>query len=316
MVSKNEELTVSEQCRLLEVNRTTLYYKPVKTVDEVLEEEEYIKSKIDIEHTLHCVFGHRKLCSELKRKYGINIGRKKLLRYMKEMNIMPIYPKPNLSKPKKDTVKMSYLLKNLNIYWLEKLFLTLENTQDNVVLSGTVWLDETYYSIIMRERKRDENGNYLRGLSRNQICIGVATDKKNTICFVEGFGKPSQKRSYEIFKGHIAPGSTLIHDKEKTHKKLVEKLGLKSISYSSAELKGLADSENPLDPVNRIHRLLKMFLNAHSGFSREDLQNYLDLYSFVINPPSDHLEKVEKIINFVFENSKSLKYRHKRNENM
>ena len=53
MVSKNEELTVSEQCRLLEVNRTTLYYKPVKTVDEVLEEEEYIKSKIDIEHTLH-----------------------------------------------------------------------------------------------------------------------------------------------------------------------------------------------------------------------------------------------------------------------
>lgn len=115
MVSKNEELTVSEQCRLLEVNRTTLYYKPVKTVDEMLEEEEYIKSKIDIEHTLHCVFGHRKLRSELKRKYGINIGRKKLLRYMKEMNIMPIYPKPNLSKPKKDAVKMPYLLKNLNI---------------------------------------------------------------------------------------------------------------------------------------------------------------------------------------------------------
>lgn len=37
-----------------------------------------------------------------------------------------------------------------------------------------------------------------------------------------------------------------------------------------------------------------MFLNAHSGFSRDDLQNYLNLYSFVINPPSDHLEKVEK----------------------
>ena len=52
-----------------------------------------------------------------------------------------------------------------------------------------------------------------------------------------------------------------------------------------------------------------MFLNAHSGFSRDDLQNYLNLYSFVINPPSDHLEKVEKIINLVFENPKSLKYR-------
>ena len=194
-------------------------------------------------------------------------------------------------------------------YWLEKLFLTLENSQSNVVLSGTVWLDETYYSLMLRDRIRDENGNLLRGLSRNQICIGVATDKKHTICFFEGFGKPSQKRSYETFKNHIASGSTLIHDKEKAHKKLIEKLELKCVSYSSSDLKGLADSENPLDPVNRIHCLLKMFLNAHSGFCRDEIQDYLNLYSFVINSPFDHLEKVEKIINLVFENPKSLKYR-------
>ena len=80
--------------------------------------------------------------------------------------------------------------------------------------------------------------------------------------------------------------------------------------YSSKELRGLADSENPLEPVNRVHCLLKMFLNAHSGFSRSDLQGYLDLYSFVINEPKDHLEKVEKIIKMVFENPKSLRYRH------
>ena len=194
-------------------------------------------------------------------------------------------------------------------YWLEKLFLTLENTQNNVVLEGTVWLDETYYSLMMRDRERDEDGNLLRGLSRNQICIGVATDKKHTVCVMEGYGKPSQKRSYEAFKCHIKPGSTLIHDKENTHRKLVEKLSLKSQCYASKDMKGLADSENPLDPVNRIHCLLKMFLNAHSGFSRDDLQNYLNLYAFVINPPSDHLEKVERIINLVFENPKSLKYR-------
>lgn len=194
-------------------------------------------------------------------------------------------------------------------YWLEKLFMILENSQNNVVLSGTVWLDETYYSLMLRDRIRDENGKLLRGLSRNQICIGVATDKKQTICFVEGLGKPSQKRSYDTFKDHIASGSTLIHDKEKTHRKLVEQLHLKSISYSASDLKGLADSENPLDLVNRIHCLLKMFLNAHSGFFRDEIQDYLNLYSFVINSPSDHLEKVEKIINLVFENPKSLKYR-------
>lgn len=194
-------------------------------------------------------------------------------------------------------------------YWLEKLFMTLEGYQNDIVLSGRVWLDETYYALIMRDRERDEHGNLLRGLSRNQICVGVATDKTQSVCFVEGNGKPSQRSSYQTFKDHIAPGSTLIHDKETTHKKLVEKLSLKSVAYASKDLKGLADSENPLDPVNRIHHLLKMFLNSHSGFKREDLQGFLNLYAFTINPPLEPLEKVEKILNLVFQNPKSLRYR-------
>ena len=148
----------------------------------------------------------------------------------------------------------------------------------------------------MSDREHKEDGTLPRGLSRNQICIGVATDKKHTVCIMEGYGKPSQKRSYEAFQSHIQPNSLLIHDKENTHKKLVSELSLQSVCYASKDLKGLADSENPLDPVNRVHMLLKMFLNAHSGFCRDDIQDYLNLYSFVINPPSDHLEKVEKII--------------------
>ena len=194
-------------------------------------------------------------------------------------------------------------------YWLEKLFLTLENSQDNVILEGEIWLDETYYPVIMRDLIKDSEGRLLRGLSRNQICIGAATDKKHTVCFFEGFAKPTQSQSYDTFKDHIAPGSTIIHDKEYAHKKLVRELSLKSKCYSSKEMKGLADSENPLYPINRIHNLLKMFLNAHSGFNRDELQGYLNLYSFVINEPEEHLEKVEKIINLVFENSKSLRYR-------
>lgn len=124
------------------------------------------------------------------------------------------------------------------------MFLTLESTQNTVVLEGTVWLEETYYSIIMRDRSCDEDGNLLRGLSRNQICIGVATDKKQTVYIMEGYGKPSQKCSYEAFKEHIKQDSTLIHDKENTHRKLVEKLSLNSICYASKDMKGLSDSEN------------------------------------------------------------------------
>lgn len=194
-------------------------------------------------------------------------------------------------------------------YWLEKLFMTLDGYQNDIVLSNNVWLDETYYAVIMRDREHTEDGKLLPGLSRNQICVGVATDKTHTVCLVEGHGRPTQKSSYQAFKDHIAPGSTLIHDKEYSHKKLVEKLSLKSIVYASKDLKGLADSENPLNPVNRTHYLLKLFLNSHSGFNRDDLQGYLNLYAFAINPPSEPLEKVEKILNLVFENPKSLRYR-------
>lgn len=194
-------------------------------------------------------------------------------------------------------------------YWLEKLFLLLQGSQDGIVLSERVWLDETYYSIMMRDRKVNEDGSSPRGLSKNKICIGVATDRKNTVIIAEGFGKPSQKMSYSSFVNHIAPGSTLVHDKEYTHKKLVRELSLISEEYSARALKKLDDFENPLDPVNHIHYLLKRFLYAHSGFDRKEIQGYLDLYAFVLNPPDEKLEKVERLLNLAFENPKILRYR-------
>ena len=129
------------------------------------------------------------------------------------------------------------------------------------------------------------------------------------VFLVEGTGKPTQRQTYETFKSHIEPNSTLIHDKEIAHKKLAKELGLNSVSYASKELKGLLDKENPLYPVNRAHAILKMFLNAHSGFKRHDLQGYLNLFSLVTNPPDEMLEKVEVVINLAFQNPKMLRYR-------
>ena len=47
--------------------------------------------------------------------------------------------------------------------------------------------------------------------------------------------------------------------------------------------------DNPLYRVNRIHALLKLFLDTHNSFEREEIQVYLNLFSFVMNPPTDHL---------------------------
>lgn len=196
-----------------------------------------------------------------------------------------------------------------SVYWLQKLFLTLENIQDDIVLSDAVWLDETFYPVIQSNIKKNAEGNKLHGLSENQICIGVATDKVRVICIEEGLRKPSAQTTYETFKNHITPGAILIHDGDNAHQQLIEALKLRSQVYLTKETKGLSDKQNPLDPVNDVHDKLKKFLNAHSGFNRKHLQGYLNLYVFATNPPHDPLEKVEKILNLAFSTPKRLRYR-------
>ena len=114
MVSKNEELTITEQCALLEINRQTQYYKPADKTEKLNEEENRMK-RIDYWHYKYCIFGYRKILRKLRREDGIEIGKKRLIRLMHEMNIHAVYPKPNLSKSDKKALKLPYLLKNLNI---------------------------------------------------------------------------------------------------------------------------------------------------------------------------------------------------------
>ena len=177
------------------------------------------------------------------------------------------------------------------------------------MLSGNVYLDETYLKVIKRDVEKRSDGKEYRGISRNQICIGIAYDGSHVYCCILGHGKPSQKAVYNGFKDHIVPDSTLIHDKEKAHKKLVQELGLESIEYDSKQQKGLPDRENPLEPINRRCYELQRLMRRHPGFSRDDLPGYLDLFSYIHNPPQDKYEKVKNLIKRILENPNSLKYR-------
>ena len=51
------------------------------------------------------------MARQLQRR-GYNVGRRKAARYMREMAIEPIYPKPNLSKCLKHANVVPYLLRN------------------------------------------------------------------------------------------------------------------------------------------------------------------------------------------------------------
>ncbi len=108
---------------------------------------------------------------------------------------------------------------------------------------------------------------------------------------------------------HIEAGSTRIHDKETTHKRLVSTRRLVSHAYTAGDLIGLKDSDNPRDPVNDIHHFLKKFLNAHSGFNQTAFRTIFSPFVWVQNPPCEMLEKVEKVLNPAFNNPKFLRAR-------
>jgi len=104
------ELPLSTAADLLGVNRSSVYYK----AKDPSETEVAIKNAIDQLHTESPAWGSRQISKKLKRQ-GFDIGRLKTRRYMTEMNIRAIYPKPNLSKPAKGHKVYPYLLRNMNI---------------------------------------------------------------------------------------------------------------------------------------------------------------------------------------------------------
>lgn len=194
-------------------------------------------------------------------------------------------------------------------FWLHKLFLVLEDYQKGIILKGTVYLDETYYTVESSDIIFKEDGKKKRGISRNKYCILTACDKDNVVCLVCGRGKPSGKGQIEFMKEHIEKGSHLIHDGENSHNKLIKQLDLVSEVHPTKETKGKKDKDNPMYPINHIHFLLKSILNAHSSFDREDLQSYLNLFSFIMNPPDEELEKVDLLVKWVLSEEKILRYR-------
>lgn len=101
-----------------------------------------------------------------------------------------------------------------------------------------------------------------------------------------------------------------IHDGDNSHSILVDNLGLSEEVHTTKETKSLKDKENPMDPINTQHAMLKRFLRAHPGFNRDDIQDYLNFFSFIAsNPEEETLEKVKILLELVFDNPKILRYR-------
>ena len=106
----NRKLSLSKQCKLLNVNRSTLYYKQRARNSLDLEQMKLI----DQQYLKTPSWGSRSMRNHLRR-LGYKINRKRVQRLMRLMGIEAIYPKPKTSRPHPAHKVYPYLLRNLKI---------------------------------------------------------------------------------------------------------------------------------------------------------------------------------------------------------
>jgi len=110
MINKEDKiLSLRRQCRLLGVWRSNIYYDEKERPDESILANEINEVWLGMP-----AYGYRKITKELQRRdYAIN--HKRVLRMMREMNIMAIYPKPKTTIVNNEHKKYPYLLRGLPI---------------------------------------------------------------------------------------------------------------------------------------------------------------------------------------------------------
>lgn len=104
------DLSITRQCKLLDVSRSTYYYQPVPETSYNL----ILMKEIDTKYMNAPSYGSRSMTAHL-RKQGHQVNRKRVSRLMRNMGIEAMYPKPKKGLWKNTHKKFPYLLKNVDI---------------------------------------------------------------------------------------------------------------------------------------------------------------------------------------------------------
>ena len=111
MVNRDHpDLSVTRQCELLDISRSSVYYSPV----EISEHELELMGLIDRQYLQTPFYGSRKITVSLRRQ-GHQVNRKRVQRLMRRMGIEAIYRRPNTSRPDSRHKVYPYLLRGLQI---------------------------------------------------------------------------------------------------------------------------------------------------------------------------------------------------------
>jgi putative transposase len=117
----NTTLSLRQQCQLLQLNRSNIYYVPDTTK---IANDAWLMNEIHEVWRNLSFYGYRKITHELRNKLTIAINYKRVRRLMGLMGIEAIYPKASKYKKAAKNEKYPYLLENLIIDRPNQVFAT------------------------------------------------------------------------------------------------------------------------------------------------------------------------------------------------
>ena len=91
MIQADHPLAVTRRCALLDVARSTVYYRPTG----ISAEDLALMRRLDEIHLERPFYGSRRLRDELETQ-GHPVNRKRVQRLVRQMGLCALYPKPRM----------------------------------------------------------------------------------------------------------------------------------------------------------------------------------------------------------------------------
>ena len=186
------------------------------------------------------------------------------------------------------------------VFYMRHRFLLflMERAEMKGPLAGIIEADETYMlesqkgkKVTDRKPRRHGRKASKRGLSNEQLCICVATDRDNHIvASCVNRAKPSSEELQLALRDYISSGSIILCDGAQAYNDLAAHTGCDKI-----ELKGHCDYNKVyhLNTVNSSHACFKDMLKQFRGIASKYLNRYLALFVFLFS--STMLKLYEKV---------------------
>lgn len=182
-----------------------------------------------------------------------------------------------------DDVTLDVSARNLSInhktalYYRYMIFHALYNYQDEIVLDGSIMIDETFISI--REKKykiQRPDGQDIRGLSFNQLCVITVMNLRGLcIAKVSSRGMAQPEDFIRLFNDNMGKVKRFLHDGNPKQVQFMKQYDVDRINARKSD-----DAELSTLIIDSLHSSLKRYLFKHAGFRMKYLQHYLNFFTY------------------------------------